>query len=260
MNFSEQSDVTVVITCCGRIDLLQQTLNTFFKFNSYPIKKIIITEDAGCEEVYSVIPQGYEAFFTIIVNSVNIGQIRSIDKAYALVDTEYVFHCEEDWDFYRAGFIEDSKAILAANHQVYQVRLRSFYHDIARDYPFHSLGQVVKSGHVVAHRLMSSNDQWQGFSFNPGLIRLSDYQKIKGGYASFLKDATYAINVESDLSVYVSQQDRFTVILENDAVAHIGYDRHVANRKEKRKKIKKQAAILAAVIVVFSLGWLVAKI
>jgi len=30
----------------------------------------------------------------------NIGQIKSIDKAYSMVDTEYIFHCEDDWEFY----------------------------------------------------------------------------------------------------------------------------------------------------------------
>jgi len=39
-------DVTAVITSCGRFDLLEETLDSFFEFNTYPIKKIIITEDS----------------------------------------------------------------------------------------------------------------------------------------------------------------------------------------------------------------------
>ena len=41
----------------------------------------------------------------IIYNDVNIGQCKSIDKAYELVDTEYIFHCEDDWEFTSPNFI-----------------------------------------------------------------------------------------------------------------------------------------------------------
>ena len=39
-------EVSLVITSCGRFDLLEETLDSFFKYNTYPIKKIIITEDS----------------------------------------------------------------------------------------------------------------------------------------------------------------------------------------------------------------------
>lgn len=39
-------EVTLVITSCGRFDLLKRTLDSFFEKNTYPIKKIIITEDS----------------------------------------------------------------------------------------------------------------------------------------------------------------------------------------------------------------------
>ena len=39
--------VTVVITCCGRLGLLRRTLNTFKKYNTYPIEEYIIVDDSG---------------------------------------------------------------------------------------------------------------------------------------------------------------------------------------------------------------------
>ncbi|MDB2384504.1 glycosyltransferase [Endozoicomonas sp.] len=260
MIFSNKSDVTLVITCCGRIDLLKQTLDSFFQFNTYPIKKVIITEDSGNEAAYSVIPDEKKEFFTIIVNKKNIGQIKSIDKAYAMVDTDYIFHCEEDWHFYRKKFIEDSKAILEADSHVYQVRLRSFYHDIAKEYPFHSLGKEIKASNVIAYQLLSSKEKWQGFSFNPGLRRLSDYLEINNGYSSFLEKEKQAINVESALSKHMKNLGRYVAILENDATAHIGYEQHIASRKEKKKKFKKNTCILALAFSLFILGWLAAKL
>ncbi len=256
--FSQESDVTVVITCCGRIALLKATLDSFFKYNTYPIKQIIITEDAGDKAVYSVIPNELKAYFTIIMNEEKLGQIRSIDKAYGLVDTPYIFHCEEDWQFYRKGFIEDSKTLLASNTAIYQVWLRSFYHDIQRDYPFHSLGEEMTVNGVTAHRLLSSRSKWQGFSFNPGLRRRSDYRAIKGGYTSFLGDEKENINVESALSQHMKSVGAFAAILENDAVLHIGYEQGIASIKEKWKKIKRKTSLFIYSAIVFYLGYLFA--
>ena len=39
-------EVSLVITSCGRFDLLKRTLDSFFEKNTYPIKEIIITEDS----------------------------------------------------------------------------------------------------------------------------------------------------------------------------------------------------------------------
>ncbi|WP_330927247.1 glycosyltransferase family 2 protein [Candidatus Sororendozoicomonas aggregata] len=258
--FSEESDVTVVITCCGRVDLLKATLDSFFNYNTYPIKQVVITEDAGDKAVYGVIPGELKEHFTIIINEEKLGQIRSIDKAYALVDTPYIFHCEEDWQFYRKGFIEDSKRLLASNTAIYQVWLRSFHHDIQRDYPFHSLGEEIVVNGVTAHKLLSSRSKWQGFSFNPGLRRHSDYKAIKGGYTAFLGDDKESINVESALSQHMNAVGAFAVILENDAVLHIGYEQHIANKKEKRKRLKKKALVVCFAISIFQLGWLAAKL
>ena len=32
-------------------------------------------------------------------------QVPAIDQAYSLVETEWVFHCEDDWEFTKPGFI-----------------------------------------------------------------------------------------------------------------------------------------------------------
>ncbi|MBK6807259.1 MAG: hypothetical protein IPG84_21505 [Betaproteobacteria bacterium] len=48
----------------------------------------------------------------LIVNDPPVGQMTSIDRAYALVDTPYVFHCEDDWRFFRSGFVEESRVVL----------------------------------------------------------------------------------------------------------------------------------------------------
>ena len=94
-------EVTLVITSCGRFDLLKRTLDSFFEKNTYPIKKIIITEDSTegkkLENLISQYENKYN--FCLIINETREGQLKSIDKAYNEVDTEYIFHCEDDWEF-----------------------------------------------------------------------------------------------------------------------------------------------------------------
>lgn len=36
-----ENDITLVITCCNRPFLLRPTLESFMKYNTYPIKEIV---------------------------------------------------------------------------------------------------------------------------------------------------------------------------------------------------------------------------
>ena len=108
----EHKEVTFCLTSCGRVDELEKTIDSFLKFNDYPIKDWFIIEDSGDTTIWSQIVSlnnnKWNKRFKLIFNSNNIGQNASIDKMYAKVETEYIFHCEEDWEFYKGGFIEDS--------------------------------------------------------------------------------------------------------------------------------------------------------
>lgn len=254
-SFSKESDVTVVLTSCGRFDLLKTTIESFLKFNTYPVRKFIITEDSGKEEVYEVIPKGLESNFSVIINKPALGQTKSIDLAYSMVDTEYIFHCEDDWEFYRSGFIEDSLKVLKSNTQILQVWLRDFYHDIKVHCSFHYLGSRKSEGNTVFYKIESTKSDWQGFSFNPGLRRLRDYLSIES-YQKF--------ESEKALSKKYAALGFYAVILENSAVAHIGWGNHVEDVREKKKKRsrkkKYQWITIGVGIVAFLIGFLAAKL
>ena len=57
MIFSKDSDVTLVVTSCGRFDLLTRTLASFDAFNTTPIRGVFITEDLGEKAVEACIPE-----------------------------------------------------------------------------------------------------------------------------------------------------------------------------------------------------------
>ncbi len=111
-------EVTVVLTACNRADLLEKTLDSFFEMNTYPLKRFIIIDDGmnfGCNDF---VKEKYEFPIELIYNDPKLFQIKSIDYAYSLVDTEYIFHMEEDWLFLKKGFIEDSMKVLEADSNI----------------------------------------------------------------------------------------------------------------------------------------------
>lgn len=250
MVFSESSEITLMVTSCGRFDLLKRTLETFDRFNTAPIREVFITEDSGEAAVHDCVPAHWHEHTTCIVNNPKLGQLRSIDAAYAQIKTKWVFHCEDDWAFYRPGFIEDSHTLLEADPQALQVWLRSFNHDLQvhSPYVFLTERQVVQG--IPFYQLGSQKADWQGFSLNPGLRRLADYQR----------HAPYAGHSgEKSLSRLYAAENRYALILENDAVLHTGFDGHVEVPEERLNKLRRKRRdrfkLIGALFIGLVIGW-----
>lgn len=224
MEFDNDSNVTIVITSCDRFDLLKKTLTSLDINNTYKIKEVIITEDSGNENIKQCIPAHWNC--RILINNPKLGQLKSIDLAYSFVTTPYIFHCEDDWMFYRKGFIEDSLEVLNSNENILQVWLRDFTEDISKCYSFHSISNPKTINDITYFKLESCNPNWKGFSLNPGLRRKSDYEKE----APFYRNKP-AIDTESEISIAYFNMGMFSVILEKSAVYHLGWGRHVSPGK-----------------------------
>ncbi|QXO61636.1 glycosyltransferase [Morganella morganii] len=224
MEFDNDSDVTIVITSCDRFDLLKETITSLDINNTYKIKEVIITEDSGNENIKQCIPAHWNC--RVLINNPKLGQLKSIDLAYSFVTTPYIFHCEDDWMFYRKGFIEDSLEVLNSNKNILQVWLRDFTGDISKCYSFHSISNPKIINDITYFKLESCNPNWKGFSLNPGLRRKSDYEKE----APFYRNKP-AIDTESEISIAYFNMGMFSVILEKSAVYHLGWGRHVSPGK-----------------------------
>ena len=205
-------EITVVLTACNRADLLEKTLDSFFETNTYPIKRFIIIDDGmnfGCNDF---VKTKYELPIELIYNNPKLYQIRSIDYAYSMVETEYIFHMEEDWLFLKKGFIEDSMKVLEADDNILQVWLRGIDDETAK-HPWNPQIYEVDGLHMV---FLNYTGIWNGFSFNPGLKRLSDWKKLPNGYDGCDRitpaQQSGGVTLECDISVYIT---------------HIGWDRHI---------------------------------
>lgn len=224
----EEDKVTLVITSCNRPDLLTKTLQSFIRFNTYPIEEIIIIDDSGQTGCINHI-SGNNVH--IIYNSQNMGQVESIDKAYSYVKTKWIFHCEDDWEFTQPGFIEKSLVIMNSHENEYfTVWLRAH-----NDTNGHPLGPRIDDTHSVmipnfTYTMPDGHTTvWNGFTFNPGLrstklwrehpYRLAD--KIRMGDKYYLsEEAANNYYAEFKLPGAILSDPR-------GHVRHIGYGRHV---------------------------------
>lgn len=222
-NTGEATDVTFVVTSCGRSDLLKQTIDSFLAFNTYPIAQFIVIEDSGDQRMVEFIEREFPNLFDqVLFNDPPILQLPSIDRAYAAVKTPYVFHCEDDWEFYRKGFIEDSLALLNEMPEVINVWLRG--HEDTNGHPLEDEVHSASSGIAYRYLVPGYDDQWYGFTLNPTLKRMSDYQKVQP-YAQY--------GSEGGISLKYRDLGYTGVILENSALRHIGHGRHVPRAGEK---------------------------
>ena len=225
-------EITVVVTSSNRHDLLERTLDSFFRYNTYPrIKRVIISEDSSRYPHFIEESGKYTACPVYILgHRPRLGQLLSIDVAYKYVDTEYIFHCEDDWEFYAPGFIETSFPILDSSPHILQVHLRR-PDDV---FPMGKLTCATDPSRkfTIIEKGESPVGDWYGFSFNPGLRRLSDYKAL-GSYSGQLLTSRYTgQHYEAFIGeLYHELGYAAAISLFNNGqgfVRHLGQGRHVA--------------------------------
>ncbi len=207
-------DYTVVLTSCGRFDLLAETLKSLIANLDVPPAKIIVIEDSGDAAVKDVCAS-MNAPIEVLINRPQLGQMRAIDKAYGAVATPYVFHCEDDWQFTRSGFIRESHVVLEACPDVSMVGLRprSELNPRVRDLPSQTINGVGAFLYDPTR-----HPEYFGYSFNPGLRRLADYHR----FAPFAD-----VGHEPEVSLAFKQAGFRMANLDEPAAVHIGEGRHV---------------------------------
>lgn len=223
--FALGSSVTGVLTSCNRYDLLKRTLDSFFATNTLALRELIVVEDGGT--VPANLQRRYPGKIQWLSTGRRVGQIAAIDYAYSRVQTPYIFHLEDDWEFYCAGFIEQSMAILERHPKCLQVWIRAL--DDTNGHPV--LSRLYRVNYVHWRKMAFDYGTWHGFSFNPGLRRMKDYVAI-GGYGRCCSfDFRKSLQSEAAISVWYKNHGYFAAILCSGDVSgyirHIGWDSHV---------------------------------
>jgi len=234
--------VTLVITSCGRQDLLAETLQSYEKFATNTTNEIIIVEDGPndnsfIKDIVKSIPK-----VTLLNSPIpRRGQLLNIEWAYSCIQTPYIFHCEDDWEFTKSNFIEDSLRILQSDRECLMVHLRAHLDQ----------WQGAQNRSWIDPTVYTLNDSqgklnyWKtipwiqhdggfGFTLNPGLRRLSDYKKIKGLRTPVADRYGSNFNVKDGCLIERTNAEEYQRLgmwcasLEPDGrVIHIGGTRHI---------------------------------
>ncbi len=226
----EDKKITFVLTSCGRFDLLEKTLRSFFQHEDAKLMdRFILTEDSCDEGVYDVLEKFPQAEFEVIFNNPYKGQMLSIDSAYEQVKTPYIFHCEDDWEFTKPDFVKPSLVLLEDFPKAFQVLIRdpktefiNFEHQPLLEH------KGIKHRDIDGKKLGGS---WYGLSFNPGLRRTADQMALF---------PFSAYTTEAALAVKVKRQDYYQIQLENGGVVHIGEVQHLLDVHDVRKPFVKR--------------------
>ena len=217
---------TAALTSCGRFDLLERTLRSLLPRLDGPLARVLIGEDSGDRAVLDVARtfDGQGAKIEVLVNDPPLGQVKSIDRLYSEIDTEWVFHCEDDWEFFSGGFIEASFVLLKEFDCFSMVSVRDLADFEGRDY-FLPPGPLSHSG-IRYLAVNPAASIWTGLSFNPGLRRMRDY-RIAGPYADLNVTAG-----ERHVSICYRELGYSLAYLAEPAARHIGEGRHIRKQEK----------------------------
>ena len=231
-----RKDITVVVTSCNRHDLLDRTLASFRAMETEGrVARVLVAEDGDADPQGVCAAHGAEWFGT----GARGGQVKLIDRAYAQVDTPFIFHLEDDWEFHRPGYMEKSRAFLDADPRILLVWLRAWNdtsgHPLSHVAPDRSHGQLA----------FDYTGCWNGFTFSPGLRRLSDYKLLGGSYEKLPKtmfvkarNPTAALLTEVEASMFYRRAGYRAMILDEAGyVRHIGEERHVRHADDRKTDI-----------------------
>lgn len=242
-------DYTLVVTSSNRHHLLQQTLASFMATADIQPREIIVVEDSNAERP-SFCP-GHR--YTYISNGEARGQIYSVDRAYDLVRTPYIFHCEDDWAFRNTGYMQDSLDILEKNPDILQVWLRGVPSrlEILNTRVVYECTPDPRGFHTVKWSWPGYPNlpDGLGFSFNPGLRRTSDFLRI-GSYGKHVGYEPRGCGEQAIAKLY-SDLGYKAAILPYAHTYHTGEESHVP-RGANRPAPKILIAILADDVLDYS--------
>ena len=238
--------ITFCLTSCGRFDLLQKTLRSFFQKNDHPIEKYIIVEDSGDpnagEYLRNIVKEFPKAQFQHLINDKRVGQIPSIDRAYAEIQTPYIFHCEDDWEFIRSGFMQPSLDLLEHYPDVVMVWLRD-----PLDRP-----ELIRSmkPYNSPHRCFDVSRAMPEYvlNFNPGLRRLVDYRET-GNYQNIVEEERHIGRF------YAARGKKILLLGGSPYYRHIGQD-HTTTRTDPYSKtnVKHLGSVFSPRLLAVRLG------
>ena len=216
------NDVTLCLTMGGRPDLLKDSLLTIadkYKFN----KVIAINDflDARCDVVFKeIFPDGL-----LISDGIKRGHHAAINKLYEEVETEFIFHTEDDWIFTKEIRFDEIKDLLRARPDIISYCFREVTSFLKED----ELENIKKENYknLEINNLSMVHAEWYSYTFNPHII-LRETVKIIGDFSKYKK--------ERHVSRSLKAAKKFVAYANPGICEHIGEQVSMANPNANKKK------------------------
>lgn len=179
MTTTVPDNVTTVLTSCGRWDFLTVSLDTFLAHHTPG--RFILVEDSADREFAERIRDRYPQI-EVVLNDPRLGQHKAIDRVYAMIDTPYILHLEDDWHFLGEMDIDHGIRVLESDpSSITAVCFARFTGLKKRQRIFGK--KVTHDGRPYMH-MGNSHREWHGFSFYPSVLR-KDLWAEHGPYAKY---------------------------------------------------------------------------
>jgi len=159
------SDTTTFVLSCNRLDVLAKTLQSFFDTQDY-VTKMVIVDDSAEEGVFEKLVEEYGEIADVICFPRNRSQWWAMDFMVSYCDSEYIFYLEDDWEFTRPGYLNQSKAILQKYREVGCVDtswrtfefqgIDSYHKGLVDDMFYWKRPWKITDGHVAWHAWVGS--------------------------------------------------------------------------------------------------------
>jgi hypothetical protein len=234
------TNISMCITACGRNDLMEQSLKSFYAVVDQEPQEVLIYEDsdgARPEFLNNEIWRCRNVRW--ISGKTRMGQCWACARLIQEAKHDYVFWSEEDWLWHNqiSPFMRESKAILDAHCAVVQVSLRgpSGWHPL------------VKAGALTIAEPYWRGC-WGGWSWNPGLRRRETLVRILPQVLASV--GLKGLEHEQKLSKSLLDQGYRIADLGRPIVTHIG-----GNRSRSVEELPPLPKILVAVPTCFKLDY-----
>lgn len=216
------NNVTLCLTMGGRPDLLKKSLESLK--NLYEFEKVIAINDFSdkrCDIVFKEIyPDGF-----LISDGVKRGHHGAINKLYEGIETEFIFHTEDDWVFKEHIDFESIKELLLNRKNIISYCFR----EVESFLRVEELDAVKKESFksLRFNNLFKVHPEWYSYTFNPHLT-LTETMRSIGGFENYKK--------ERHISRVLKKNNQFVAYAAPGICVHIGEEQSVANPNAHKKK------------------------
>jgi hypothetical protein len=169
-----ESDITTFVLSCDRLDLLEKTLNSFFRTRDYETKMVIV-DDSGRKDIFDILVEKYGNKCDVVCYPTNRGQWWAKDFMVSYCDTEYIFYLEDDWELIKTGYLTKSKEILQKYRDIGTVDIswRTFEDEGIDSYEKELVDNTFY--YKKFWRITDYHYHWYGWCGSPNLRRREDY-------------------------------------------------------------------------------------